>query len=148
MRLVIWFLQWLIRLLDAGPEKSLPYDSPPTLHIYQEQLERVNRWYSRFKEIDGGRIHNMPSDYYQDEVYTFFLNCYHLKDWIKNDPSVGSVANKVEAFINDTTELKLCADICNSHKHLKLDKSRSSENPMFGNRQFNLHLVLQKRRSE
>jgi hypothetical protein len=131
----------LIQLLGTEQENSLSYESSPTLHKYQEQFERVKRWYSRFEKIDKGQLHNVPSDYYQDEVYAFFLNCYHLKDWIKNDPSVGPVAAEVEDFINNTRELRLCADICNSHKHLRLNRSqRSGENPQFGKRHFSLHV--------
>ena len=67
----------------------------------QEQFERVKRWYSRIRDIYQGKPHIFPSDYYQDEVYAFFLNCYHLKDWIKNDDTVEpSKKNNVENFIN------------------------------------------------
>jgi len=108
---------------------------------YREQFDRVKRWYERFREIDQGRLHNRPSDYYQDDVYAFFLNCYHLKDWIKNDPNVRPREN-VEEFINTNEALKLCADICNGLKHLKRDprKSRSGKDPQFGKRDFRLSL--------
>lgn len=107
---------------------------------YREQFNRVKRWYERFAEIDGGTAHDRPSDRYQDEVYAFFLNCYHLKDWIKNDENVGAAATKVEEFINSNEELSLCADICNGIKHLKLEGSRSGQNPQFGSRQFHMEL--------
>lgn len=32
--------------------------------------------------IYKGRPNDLPSDYYQHEVLAFFLNCYHLKDWV------------------------------------------------------------------
>ena len=105
---------------------------------YLEQFDRVKRWYQRFVTIDEGRQHNLPSDNYQDEVYAFFLNCYHLKDWIKYDESVGAAAAKVEGFINNNEEMKLCADICNGVKHLKVTKPRSNKDPRFGKRKFNL----------
>jgi len=111
-----------------------------SLSKYMEQFERVKRWYERFRSIDQGRQHNLPSEYYQDEVYAFFLNCYHLKDWIKNDGSVGAAAAKAEEFINNSKELSLCADICNGLKHLKLTSTRSYQEPRFGKRKF--HLVL------
>ena len=78
---------------------------------YLEQFDRVKRWYQRFVTIDEGRRHTLPSDNYQDEVYAFFLNCYHLNDWIKNDESVGTASAKVEAVINGNNELKVCGDI-------------------------------------
>ena len=104
---------------------------------YQEQFSRLNRWYERFKIINDGKIHDKPSDFYQDDVYAFFMNCYHFKDWIKNDPSAASVADKVETYINDNRELSLCADICNGLKHLTVKKrERSEESPKFGHRLF------------
>jgi hypothetical protein len=107
---------------------------------YLEQWERVNRWYSRFRMINAGRMHDQSSENYQDDVYAFFLNCYHLKDWIKNDPSVGAAAGKVEAFVASSVELKLCGDICNSIKHLVLRVTKSGGAPRFGPRHFKLDL--------
>ncbi|MDF0674040.1 MAG: hypothetical protein P0120_06825 [Nitrospira sp.] len=108
---------------------------------YREQYDRMKRWYDRFAALDQGRPHNVPSDNYLDEIYAFFMNCYHLKDWIKHDATV-TVATKqvVEAHINSSRALKLCADICNSLKHLHLTSSRSGENPAFGRKQFGLAL--------
>lgn len=107
---------------------------------YQEQLNRVKRWYDRFKEINTGKIHDRESDSYQDEVYAFFMKCYHLKDWIKNDIKISDMAERVESFIAGNEALSLCADICNGIKHLKLTKPRSGQNPRFGQRQFSVEL--------
>ena len=83
-------------------------------------------------------MHDVPSDYYQDEVYAFFINCYHQKDWIKNDRSVDpAVAKSVEEFINNSEDLSLCADLCNGAKHLRLTRgTRSGGDPQFGKREF------------
>lgn len=107
---------------------------------YLEQFERVKRWYERFRKIDEGRQHDLSSDCYQDEVYAFFLNCYHLKDWIKNDATVNLPKKKVEDFINQNDCMKICADICNGLKHLRLTSPRSSQEPRFGKRKFELEL--------
>lgn len=107
---------------------------------YLQQFDRVKRWYQRLVLTDPGRPHNLPSDYYQDEVYAFFLSCYHLKDWIKNDESVGATAEKVEEFINNNEELRLCADICNGIKHLRLTSTRSGQAPRFGPQKFSLQV--------
>ncbi len=104
---------------------------------YMDQYKRMKRSYATFADIDRGRIHDRASESYDDEVFAFFLNCYHLKDWIKNDGSVGLAAqNSVESFINTSHPLKLCADICNAHKHLKLKSPRSNENPRFGKKHY------------
>ena len=106
---------------------------------YREQYDRMKRWYDRFVTLDRGRPHDVPSDNYLDEIYAFFMNCYHLKDWIKNDATVATTAQQaVEAHIDSSRPLKLCADICNSLKHLRLTSSRSGESPAFGKKQFGL----------
>lgn len=97
--------------------------------IYTEQFDRMNRDFTLFKKINDGKTHNQPSSYYDDVVLSFFQSCYHLKDWIKHD-SACATWSKVEKFIDQNDDLKICADICNKAKHLKLTKKpRSAENP-------------------
>ena len=108
---------------------------------YSEQYDRMKRWFNRFVALDQGRLHDVPSDNYLDDIYAFFMNCYHLKDWIKHDGTVApAVQQSVEHHINLSHPLKLCADICNSLKHLRLTSSRSGENPAFGKKHFSLAL--------
>ena len=92
--------------------------------------------------MDSGQPHELSSDYYLDDIYAFFLNCYHLKDWIKNDATLATnVQLSVEPHINSSRPLKLCGDICNSLKHLRLiRKNRSGESPAFGKKKFALSL--------
>jgi hypothetical protein len=112
----------------------------PIASKYREQFARLQRSYQRFTEIAQGRDHDRDSDHYEDEVYVFFMNCYHLKDWLKHDTAF-SGGGAVEAFINATPDLQICADICNAHKHLKLTKPpRSTEQPEMGARMFSLSL--------
>jgi hypothetical protein len=82
----------------------------------------------------------MPSENYLDEIYAFFQNCHHLKEWIKNDPTVDArIQRAVEAHIDSNRPLRLCADLCNSLKHLE-NWNRSGEGPHFGRKQFGLAL--------
>jgi hypothetical protein len=105
---------------------------------YIEQYQRMIRSYRRFAAMDQGQEYDR-SENHDDEVFAFFLNCYHLKDWIKNDRAAGLTAQKdVENFINSSYPLKLCADICNSHKHLRLTAPRSDGNPRFAKRHYKL----------
>jgi hypothetical protein len=117
--------------------------------MYREQYDRMMRWYDRFAAIDAGRVHDRASDNYLDEIYAFFMNCYHLKDWIINDGSIPALTSHiVESYINGSRPLQLCGDICNSLKHLSLrtDKKvpgkigRSGEAPSFGKKLFKLGL--------
>jgi hypothetical protein len=71
-------------------------------YTYLEQYRRMMRSYERFASIDRGRVYDPSSESYDDEVFAFFLNCYHLKDWIKNDDGAGPAQNDVESFINSS----------------------------------------------
>lgn len=114
----------------------------PTALRYCEQYNRMNRWYQRFVALDQGRVHDTPSDNYLDEIHAFFLNCYHLKDWIKHDDALSSgVQAAVESYIDGNRWLRICADICNSLKHLRLKTNRSGEDPSFGPKLFALTLA-------
>lgn len=106
----------------------------------QEQFSRMMRWYQRFEELNNGIPHSRPSDFYEDDVYAFFFNCYHLKDWLINDSTLPeTVRDAVENYINESPTLGLTADICNSLKHLVLHKKkRTNQNPTFTNKAFSL----------
>lgn len=110
--------------------------------MWQEQWERVKRFYERFKQIDRGKLHNMPSSNYEDEAYAFFVFCYHLKDWIIEDDLLSLVKREVERFVQSNECLSYCADICNGIKHLRLDKRRSDlAEPGFHKRKVSLELA-------
>ncbi|MCL4418063.1 MAG: hypothetical protein M1365_15490 [Actinobacteria bacterium] len=105
---------------------------------YLEQYERTKRWYVRLKNVTEGREHNLPSDYYQDDVLAFFINCYHIKDWIKNSKSASS--KEVEDFVSQSEFLRVCGDVCNGSKHLTLTTPKSNKNTRVGGRNFFLSL--------
>ena len=113
------------------------------LSKHQEQYERVKRYYKKFKDINEGLIRNEPSEFYVDTIYSFFIHCFHLKDWIKNDPAAALVAPKVENYIHRNLDLSICGDICIALKHLKNDEKHtphSQLNPQFGKKSIKLHL--------
>jgi hypothetical protein len=105
---------------------------------YRVQSSRMLRYHERLKAITGGRSHESDSEGHADDVYAFFLNCYHLKDWLANDQSFPSSRCEVEAFVNDNSALRICADICNASKHLIVTKERSCEHPVLGKRDIRL----------
>lgn len=109
---------------------------------YQEQYDRMRRWHAKFEQLNKGRPHDAVSDNYVDEIYAFFLNCHHLKDWIRHDDSVPSnVRGRVEGHIDSSPALQLCADISNSLKHLAPSRApRSTEQPSFGRKRYALSL--------
>lgn len=109
---------------------------------YMEQFKRMQRWYEHFKEIGQGTSHERSSEEYTDVVYAFFQNCYHLKDWIKNDDTIKLPKGfDIEDFINKNRCMRLLADICNGTKHLKLNMpERSKESPEFYSKNYSLAL--------
>jgi hypothetical protein len=86
---------------------------------WREQYDRMTRWWSRLHEpgpIDERR---------RDDYYTFFVTCFHLKDWLKNDPSVPKpTRDQVENFVDRRPSLRACADIANGVKHLVRTKEK------------------------
>lgn len=92
---------------------------------YIEQYERVKRWYHRFEEINTGKIHDRSLDYSYDDILAFFQNCYHLRDWIKNDKlAPKNIKDGLKSFIDSNDCFRYCADITNASKHLELNPSR------------------------
>ncbi len=94
---------------------------------YIEQYKRMMRYYERFKKINDGKVHNENSENSRDDVYSFFIHGYHLKDWIKNDPESGIDSSTVESFVHGDLNLKICGDISNGAKHLILDRPKIGE---------------------
>ena len=107
------------RTPDAGAlgfTGSLPI---PIATRWREQYARMKRWHSRITESQSVDPHAV------DDVYAFFVCCYHLKDWIKNDDSVEkTIRDEVETTVSASPMLSLSGDITNGFKHLKLNKAR------------------------
>ena len=65
-----------------------------------------------------------------DYFISFFQNCFHLKDWIieaqKNDGINWS--NKIHAMINSNQSMKICRDLCNGLKHLRINRPSIDKN--------------------
>lgn len=110
---------------------------------YKEQYERIVRWYKRFEKLNQGILHDKDSNNYIDDIYAFFINCYHLKDWIKNDNSIIVDISDIENFINNSTALSICADVCNGLKHLKITSPRIDPNTTFGKKHVKMELGTQ-----
>ena len=99
---------------------------------YRDQWGRLKRSHQRLKQMDEGQADDIHSENYRDEIYAFFMNCHHLKDWLINDPGFPASKTEVDCYINSNKELQICADICNAHKHFRLSKPRSAEEPKVG----------------
>jgi hypothetical protein len=89
-----------------------------------EQWDRVELGLARIQDIYDGRAEPEGTKGAYYDVYSFFLHCFHLWDWIKNDAQVAEpIRNEARRLINGSTELKVCADLANRSKHSSLRDS-------------------------
>lgn len=94
-----------------------------------EQLERTKRYLERVRSIYSGIISSSghDKDSYDDDVISFFIHCYHVRDWIINLSNVDISSAEVDEFINSHKPLRLCADLANGSKHCKLTRNLRTE---------------------
>jgi len=87
---------------------------------YRHQLDRVRRFLDR---VEGPHANDVE---FQDMMWAFFQNCWHLKDWMDRDPLAEAQKKSVIQKAHDSDVLKICRDLCNGTKHLGLDRKPSS----------------------
>ena len=63
------------------------------------------------------------------EAYVFFEVCFHLKDWIKTDPTYNTRRDDVDAYINQSEPLRILHDLCNRLKHRTLSRPKTDIGP-------------------
>lgn len=111
---------------------------------WPEQFKRVKRLYERFRSINQGKdaeiarqyltecgsadwwtwgTHSSLDWHFKDDIFSFFQNCFHLRDWIYNAPEFGPRPS-VRRLVNRSAGLSVCADIANGLKHLRLSQPR------------------------
>lgn len=87
------------------------------------QYERAVRMLARIERPAERSLED-----YEDECWCFFQNCWHLKDWIKYDNGVEPrYREMVEADVGDIREIRICADLANRSKHLKVVRTVREE---------------------
>jgi len=101
-----------------------------------EQIERSNRYLQRIKEMYEGVIDpRQDRDYYSDDVISFFVHCYHIRDWVMELSKVKTTQKEVDNYINSHEPLKICADLSNGSKHCILKRLRTEKQPHLVSRQ-------------
>ena len=99
---------------------------------WQDQRARVGRWHKRLTAISFGIPTDVSKAEALDDVYAFFMNCCHLRDW--NIKSGFRQQAEVDAFVGSNLALSLCRDICNGLKHFRIEPARASTAPELVNR--------------
>ena len=67
-----------------------------------EQFERTKRYLLRIGKIYEGIFSSSAHDKdgYDDDVISFFIHCYHIRDWIIHLNRLGITAQQVDSYIN------------------------------------------------
>jgi len=97
-----------------------------------EQFNRTKRYLERMNTIYSGVFSSTGHDKYKydDDVISFFIHCYHVRDWIIHLNKVGVKSKHVDDFINQHQALKICADLANGSKHCNLTRNlRTTKQP-------------------
>jgi hypothetical protein len=94
-----------------------------------EQLERAKRYLERIRGIYSGIFSGSGHDKqsYDDDVISFFIHCYHVRDWIIHLNCVGITSSEVDKFIDSHMPLRICADLANGSKHCRLTRTLRTE---------------------
>ena len=108
-----------------------------------EQLDRAERYLQRVRDIYRGVISSHDKYLYEDDLISFFMHCYHIRDWILHLNNVGISAKRLDEFINSNEALRICADLCNGSKHCKLTRAtRSGKQPHVAMKEYRSSLWL------
>ena len=97
-----------------------PSEVPPDYPSYIQQLARTYRFLDRYKERCSVEVLRDPSRFneLEDFLWAFFQNCWHLKDWIRNDETLSrALRDSIWHDVKDCRELLIVADLANGSKH-------------------------------
>ncbi len=87
----------------------------PITDGWQMQWRRVERGFAKLNEAYNN------TELYDDDIYHFFQDAWHLKDWIENDPLVPStVGDQVKQELGLARTFRVAADFANGTKHMVL----------------------------
>jgi|SRR5579863_810587 len=89
----------------------------------EEKYQSVLRAHGRLISLasDLGKTAIIGDQAARDAATAFFMECYHLKDWLKKDSRI-TPAKAIEDWISNSPALSRAADLCNSFKHAGLDR--------------------------
>ena len=84
-----------------------------------EQYERVQRGLRRITAPP-----TPPREDFEDDLFHFFVDCWHLKDWVKEDSANISYRKRkrIVSAAEKNDVLQVCRAIANSRKHFKRRK--------------------------
>jgi hypothetical protein len=86
---------------------------------WQEQWRFTRRAYDALERAYAGLDDGLDDfDGWKALALDFCGHCYHLKDWLKNDPTVPATAQqKAESYARKSAGIALAGDVANTYKH-------------------------------
>jgi hypothetical protein len=72
---------------------------------WQGQLEQIHQWYERL--VNSAAIGSADLE---DFAFTFFQNCYYLREWIEKTSNITS--SELDSLFSRSRELQVCRDLC------------------------------------
>jgi hypothetical protein len=111
-------------------------DADRWLRPKMEQIERSRRYLVRMSEMYRAAPFREDKEQFADDVLSFFIHAYHIRDWIAELNKIGIRKEDVDAFMNQHEELRICADLCNGSKHCHLRSARTGKEPHLASRSF------------
>jgi hypothetical protein len=121
--------EWVGDLLARMSRAVRPSKSPgPAMGSWRDQWHRVELGLARIEAVYAGRPEPEGTAGASYDVYTFFVTCHHLADWLASDASLPrSTQRKGRALVSKSNELKMCADLANRSKHCALTRTRTGD---------------------
>src|SRR4030088_2954341 len=77
--------RWPRRQLGSGrggEEVPTPTDKSHLATSWSDQRNRIGRWHKRLSALGRGVPTGMSKEEALDDLFAFFMNCYHLRDWV------------------------------------------------------------------
>lgn len=102
---------------------------------YKDMYDRIGRLLVKIRDQNRSNLE------YKDDLDSFFIYCFHMKDHLKNEGALSHTI--VESFVDGNRYLRLCADLANRTKHLVLSRS-IRDNASFGKKSIgvNIHTTV------
>lgn len=103
-----------------------------------KKIKKIERIYSKLQN------ENRDNESYMDDLLYCFIECWSIKEWLKNDIELQSkftnINSKVEQYAKHNHNIQLCFDIANREKHLELKPNLNRVDGKISNSKIGVHL--------
>lgn len=121
---------WRTRAHIGARSRIRPSSMIPERDLVGFYWSGLLRSYNRLVLVESAKWFERDSLGELDLYHFFFIRCYHFRDWLPLLTEIGKRSKErktVSGFIRRNRDLRVCGNICNSHKHSFLDKPQMPE---------------------